>query len=236
MSLNANTFRRENIEKVLCEGGTLNCYPTQTTPYLIIKVGPPGSGKSSAQSNNVVLSLGVNPKEAVKMDIDIVNASFKSFRNQTYKIRKSYNNKPFNNNFFKSLSKTHTNHTRLKNKNTGKNMITHTMSIFSRAIDGHKHIIFDTTSPINFILKDFTNKLIKNNYKIVVIFHMSDIDTLEKRILKRGENLYHKEEYYRAFNMKKLPNVINKLEINLEEYIKPLQNKGIISDIIYITS
>jgi hypothetical protein len=88
----------------------------------------------------------------------------------------------------------------------------------------------------NFILKDFTNKLIKNNYKIVVIFHMSDIKTLQERILKRGENLYAQQGYYRAYNMKKLPSVINNLYINLEEYIKPLQNKGIITDIIYISS
>lgn len=194
------------------------------------------TGKSSTQSNNTVLSLGVNPKDAIKMDIDIVNASFKSFRKNTYNIRKEYNNKTFNNNFYKRLSNVHKRHTTLKNKNTNKSMLLHTMSLFSRAIDGHKHIIFDTTSPINFIINGFINKLIKNKYKIIIIFHRADIKTLEKRISNRGEQLYVKEGYYRAYNMKELPNVINKLEMNLEEYIKPLQNKGIISDIIYISS
>jgi adenylate kinase family enzyme len=236
MSLNVNTFTRTNIEKVLCEGGTLDCYPTHTNPYLIIKAGPPGSGKSSTQSNNLVLSLGINPKDAVKMDIDIVNSSFKSFRNKTYNIRKSYNGKTLNNKFFNNLSKIHKNHTTLKNKNTNKSMISHTMSVFSRAIDGHKHIIFDTTSPINFIIDSFKNKLIKNKYTIVVIFHRADIKTLQERILKRGENLYAQQGYYRAYNMKELPNVIKKLEINLEEYIKPLYDEQIISNIKYINS
>lgn len=244
MNLYENTFTRENIEKVLCNGGTLDCYRKYLNPIIIFKLGPPGAGKSSAQSNLIVEQLGVNPADAVKLDVDKVTASFPEFREKTRTIRKRYNNGNtkkrfnntvrFNNNFYKNLSNVHLRFTSLKNKASGKNMITHSDALLVKAIKSKKNIIFDTIRPLDKKLPQFLNMLHNNNYRTYIIFHMTDIDTLSRRIHKRGENLYEKHNYYRAFNMETLPSVIQKLMESLENYLKPLEREGKITGILYI--
>lgn len=244
MELNENKFTRENIHTVLCNGQTLDCYTSHPNPIIIFKLGPPGSGKSSAQSNMIVENIGVNPTDAIKIDIDKVTASFPEFRKNTKAIRKRYNNGNtkkrynntfrFNNQFYKNLSTKHTKYTTLKNKTTNKPMIDHSDALLVKAIKGKKNIIYDTIRPIDKKLPNYLNMLQKNNYRIYIIYHMADINTLSKRIHKRGENLYEKYNYYRAFNMNTLPSVIEKLNESLDNYLIPLQNKGIITDIIKI--
>jgi hypothetical protein len=222
--LNSN-FTRKNIQNVICNKRNITSFTRQDTPYFIIKVGPPGSGKSS--SNNHVISLGVNPASAIFIDIDKVNASFKSFRNQTRNLRRSYNNKPFNKEFFDELSKIHHNHQSKKSSN-GRN-IRHDISyVITKGIKQRAHIIMETTKPINNILKMYANHLQHNHYKIVVIYHKSPtINVLESRILERGEELYRTQQYYRAFPLNTLNNVVAKLEENLTYEILPqvLENK-----------
>ena len=65
---------------------------------------------------------------------------------------------------------------------------------------------------------------------------MANINILKQRILTRGEILYSTHKYYRAFNMKQLPSIINDLVENLNNYIIPAKNLGIITDIFYVTS
>lgn len=223
---------------------TLDCYTSHQNPIIIFKLGPPGSGKSSYQSNRIVENLGVNPVDAVKIDIDKVTASFPEFRKETRTIRKRYNNGNtkkrynntfrFNDQFYKNLSNVHTKYTSLKNVATHTKMINHSDSLLVKAIKLQKNIIYDTFRPIDKKLPQYLKMLQKNNYRIYVIFHMTDINILSNRIHKRGENLYEKYNYYRAFNMNELSSVIEKLNESLENFLKPLEDKGIISGIIPI--
>lgn len=233
MSLNSSKFTRKNIENVLYNGKNLSAYPTQTEPYFIIKVGPPGAGKSSAVSNNEILKLGINPAEAVEINIDKINAAFKSFRNQTRKVRQNYNSKPFNLPFFSTLSGIHNAHQSLKNANNI--FIKHDISsVVSQCIKNHKHIILETIRPINNTFKQFGQMLKKQNYKIIVFFYKTPLEILPERILKRGENLYIKNDYYRIFPLNTLPKVISELDKNLKEFIIPLAESGNIHKIVYI--
>jgi hypothetical protein len=113
-------------------------------------------------------------------------------------------------------------------------MITHSDSLLVNAIKNQKNIIVDAVRPIDNILPQLLKLLQKNKYRIFVIFHMTDINTLSNRIHKRGENLYERYNYYRAFNMNTLPSVIQKLNESLENYLKPLERERIISSIEYV--
>lgn len=223
--LNSLNFTRKNIQNVVCNGRDISSFPKQDTPYFIIKVGPPGSGKSS--SNNDLIALGVDPSSAIFIDVDKVNAAFKSFRNQTRNARSSYNSKPFNKEFFNTLSKIHDNHKCLPNSN--RRNLRHDISyVVTEGIKQGVHIIMETVNPINHIITQYGNKLRNNGYKIAVIYHKSPpVNILQSRILERGEELYRTQQYYRAFPLNTLNNVINKLKQNLTEYIVPmvLENK-----------
>jgi hypothetical protein len=218
--LNSN-FTRKNIQNVICNGRNISSFPRQEKPYFIIKVGPPGSGKSS--SNNHVIALDVDPASAIFIDIDKVNASFKSFRNQTRNLRRSYNNKPFNKEFFNTLSVIHHKH-QSKKSLSNQTIVGHNISyVITEGIKQGAHIIMETTKPINTTLSMYGNMLQRNNYKIAVIYHKSPpINVLVSRILERGEELYRTQQYYRAFPLNTLNTVIDKLKENLTTYILPL--------------
>ena len=230
--LNAN-FTRKNIQNVICNGRNISTFPKQETPYFIIKVGPPGSGKSS--SNNHVISLGVDPTSAIFIDIDKVNSAFKSFRNETRNLRQSYNNKPLNKVFFDKLTNIHKKHQHKKSL-SNKTIVCHNISyVITEGIKQGAHIIMETTNPIDLIITMYGRKLQQYNYKIAVIFHKSlPVNVLESRILKRGEELYRTQQYYRAFPLNRLNNVIAKLEQNLTSYILPLVLENKIHNLIIV--
>ena len=212
----------------------LSCYPSFEEPLFIIKIGPPGSGKSS--SNPVLIRhLGINPDDALTIDYDKITASFKNFRNQTRNIRKMYNTKPINNDLYKLTSALHRRYTSVKNKATQKPISQHVESVISHAIRQQKNIIYETIRPINNIIKKYKDMLHKNKYKIIVIFHMADGNTLKQRILERGEKLYQGDpSYYRAFNMPELPYVIENLMLHKEKNIIPAYKDGTINTFIDI--
>jgi hypothetical protein len=219
--LNAETFTRKNIQNVICDGRDLSSFPSQTNPYFIIKVGPPGVGKSS--SNNHIIAMGVDPLSAIYVDIDKINASFKLFRNKTRNLQSRYDTTQLNNVFFNELSKIHNEFKYLKCKNNGRNIRHDITYVVTEAIKQHNHIIMETVRPINHIITLYGKKLQNNNYKIAVIYYKPPpVTILQSRILKRGEDLYATQQYYRAFQLNTLNNVISKLEENLREYIVPL--------------
>lgn len=215
--LNSHNFTRKNIQNVICNGRNISSFPKQDNPYFVIKVGP---GKST--SNNHIISLDIDPFSAIYIDIDKINASFKSFRNQTRNTRRNYNTKPINTLFFDKLSNIHKNHQCLKNSN-GRNLRHDISYVVTEGIKQGAHIIMETVRPINNIIIQYGKVLNKNNYKIVVIYYKSPpVNVLESRIIERGEELYRTQQYYRAFQLNTLQNVIDKLEKNLKEYIVPL--------------
>lgn len=216
-------FTRKNIQNVICDGRDISSFPRQENPYFIIKVGPPGSGKSS--SNNHVIALGVDPSSAMIVDVDKVHAAFKSFRNQTRNLRSSYNTKPLNKEFFDTLSTIHHDH---KHPRNGRNVRHDITYVVMEGIQQGAHIIMETVNPINPIIAQYGKRLRNNGYKIAVIYHKSPpVNVLRSRILERGEELYRTHQYYRAFQLNTLNNVINKLKQNLTTYIIPevLENK-----------
>lgn len=228
MSLTPNTFTRENIETVLLNGRSFDEYPSVPNPVFIIKVGPPGSGKSSARSRAEVESIIGNQSDAILIDIDKVNAAFQTFRNQTRKLRNNYPNKNNRNSkFFNRLTRIHKNHSsNMKNTSTGRPMTYHTTALISKAIKAKKHIIQETIRPIGTIMKMYGPLLRKYNYHIYALFHRTPIEVLKMRVYERGEELYRTEGYYRAFNPEHLQNVINALETNLTDTIIPAVEAG----------
>jgi hypothetical protein len=235
MALTFRNFTRKNIESVLTSGKEVNSLPSQDTPYLIIKLGPPGSGKSSEQTLNIIRELGVDPADAVISDIDNVFASFRNFRNNTRRIRNSYQHKPFNSNFYKQLSNTHMNAKKIVNTTNQKTITQHMNGIVSKAIKSSKHILMESTVPIEWVFKSFGSMLEKYKYKVVVIYHMAAIPVLIERIQRRGEMLYTLQHpYYRTYDPTALPSVIEKLDVNLNEFILPMYRIGKINNLLFV--
>ena len=238
MNLTTNTFTRKNIFNVLLDGKPINAFESHNDPYFIIKVGPPGAGKSSSSTNNEILKLGIHPDDIINIDVDKITKSFNTFRNTTYKIRKNYNDMEFNNTFFNSLTKVHKNHLSCRNKTTNKSMKDHIDFTIVSAIKQQKHISCETTTSISQYIKNFGNMLRANKYKIVVFFYTNrNLTNLTSRILKRGENLYLQNinPYYRAYPLKTLKNTTNALNKNLTDVIRPFHESGLIENIIYLS-
>lgn len=234
MTLNSSRFTRKNIEYSLLNGKEIGSFPSHTEPYFVIKVvGPPGAGKSSNETKILLEANGIDPSSAIHIDIDKVNASFKSFRNRTRNVRRNYNSKPFNLSMYSTLSGIHTEHQYMKNRNK-KTVKQDISSVISQSIKQHKNIITETVKPINHTINQFGNLLSKHKYRIIVLFYRVPESVLRVRILNRGERLYRDHSYYRAFPLNTLTTVINDLETNLREYIIPLYDLNIIHKIIYI--
>lgn len=222
----------------MLDGRPINAFESHNDPYFIIKVGPPGAGKSSSSTNNEILKLGIRPDDIINIDVDKITKSFTTFRNNTYKIRKNYNNLEFNNAFFNSLTNVHKNYVRYRNKTTNKSMKDHIDFTIVSAIKQQKHISCETTTPISQYINNFGKMLRAKNYKIVVFFYTNrNLTNLTTRILKRGENLYLQNinPYYRAYPLKTLKNTTNALNKNLTDVIKPFHESGIIDTIIYLS-
>jgi hypothetical protein len=214
----------------------INELPSFENPFFIIKLGPPGSGKSSEKTLETIRELGVEPNESVSSDVDKVLASFTNFRNLTRKVRNNYTNKTFNYTFYKRLSNIHLQTSGAKNSIEGKPIIRHMNGIVSQAIKLKKNVIFESTKPVNGILKDFYPMLIANNYRIIVIYHIVSPDTLIERIHMRGEELYSRSvnPYYRVYNPENIPDVITKLQENMNTFILPEIESGRIERLIVI--
>lgn len=234
MSLLFNTYSGSNIESILTSGKMLDSLPSHAQPILIIKLGPPGSGKSSERTTNIVRELGVDPSEAVLSDIDNILASFRQFRNETRSVRNRYTNRAsFNRQFYNELSNIHTNAAKSrKNTITNRPIVQHMNGVFSKAIRTKKHILMESTVPVTWVFQQFGKMLRTNNYNIHILYHTLDIPTLIERIHTRGESLYALENsYYRTFDPGRLPQVVSDLHENLNTVLLPKYASGEIKSV-----
>jgi hypothetical protein len=222
MSLAFNTFTASNIESILTNGKTVDELTSHANPFLIIKLGPPGSGKSSERTANIIRELGVDLSDAVVSDIDNVFASFRNFRNKTRRVRNKYRNVAFNQQFYNNLSKIHIESKKITNTTNNKPIIQHMNGVLSRAIRSRKNIVMESVIPITWVFEQFGKRLKSNNYNIHILYHTLDIPTLIERIHARGERLYALEDsYYRTFDPTQLTKVVEDLHQNLNTVLMP---------------
>lgn len=237
MTLRYNSFTGKNIESILTSGKTVDTLTQHETPLLIIKLGPPGSGKSSEHTANIIRDLGVDPSDALVSDIDSVFASFRDFRNATRRVRNNYRRRSFNANFYRRLSNIHVNTKGVTNIAQQKTIKRHMDGMLSKAIRSKKNIVLESVAPISWIFSNFETLLRVNNYSIYILFHTLSIPALIERIHARGEQLYALENsYYRAFDPERLQAVVNDLYENLNTVLMPKFQTGVIKNIHFITN
>ena len=73
----------EEIERIFCNGRTLEEMPVSETPFFILKWGPPGSGKSSAKVIEQIERLGIPIENYVDFTPDKIIESLIDFRYET---------------------------------------------------------------------------------------------------------------------------------------------------------
>lgn len=64
-SVNTLNITTLNVERIIGRGRLFSEIPKANTPYIIVKLGPPWSGKSSDITNKEVTNLGVNINDTV---------------------------------------------------------------------------------------------------------------------------------------------------------------------------
>jgi 2-phosphoglycerate kinase len=232
-TLNLTTL---NVERVIGRGRLLSEIPKSKAPYLIVKLGPPGSGKSSDITNKEVSNLGVN-----------ILASSALFRNTTRAIRNNYKTRNFNKSFYDKLSTVHTSFIKTRKithinksslKSTGTKTIgAHMNTLFAESIRNSVNIIIELTSKYDKVIMPHYNNLRKHGYKIVVIYPVVQLNTLKTRIMSRGEDYYKQpQSYYRTFNLNTLPSTIQTVQDEIVQHILPGLYKGDIYKFIVINN
>jgi hypothetical protein len=243
-TLNITTL---NIERIIGRGRLLGEIPKSNTPYLIVKLGPPGSGKSSDITNKEVTNLGVNINDTVLFDVDAILASSKLFRNTTRTIRNNYQTKNFNRNLYNKLSNVHKSFTiarkishinRHSHQLVGtKTISSHMNTLLAESIRNKVNIIIELTSKFDKIIIPHYNNLRKHGFKVVVIYPVVQLNTLKGRIMSRGEDYYKQpQSYYRTFDVNTLPSAIQVAQEEINTYILPGLYKGDIYKIIVINN
>lgn len=214
-----------NVQCILTHGRSLEDLPSSETPYAIIKYGPTGSGKGSANVQKEIAMLGVPLDDYAVFEIDSLVESAKEYRNRTLSIRnkrrKSMNGTYSNKNMFKNLGNAYAN----TRKYLSKKMI----SNLDLAIQGKKNFIFETTgqffsgkSPFAWLL-DKIKELGKGAYKVVLIYPLVSPGELAKRVTSRAEQQATKanKPFYRAIDVDTLePGTLYAKE-NLSHFILP---------------
>lgn len=243
-TLNITTL---NVERIIGRGRLFSEIPKANTPHLIVKLGPPGSGKSSDITNKEVTNLGVNINDTVLFDVDSILASSVKFRNATRHIRNGYTSKNFNKELYTKLSNIHQSYIRTRkilhiNRSTLKTIRTKTIgehmnTLLAESIKMRLNIIIELTSKYDKVIMPHYNNLRKKGYKIVVIYPVVSLDTLKSRIMSRGESYYKQpQSYYRTYDLNALPTTIKTAQDEINQLILPGLYKGDIYKFIVINN
>lgn len=98
------------------------------------------------------------------------------------------------------------------------------------------NIIIESTKPVTGILNDLHKLLTSNNYRIVILYHVTPIDILIQRIQDRGEILYGQLEnpYYRTYPLHEIPEVVENLRNYVKNDVFDKIEKGLIHELITI--
>jgi hypothetical protein len=212
-----NNLTLKNVERIATKRQMLNSIKQkQKDPLLIVKYGPPGSGKSSDIVYNEIKKIGRPMKSFVDINIDTYVEMIEDYRNALMKGENLY-------------GQTRT----MKNK-SGMSIYDKTKDILKRAIDQRSNVILEITGgyevgksgPLGWIYK----MIDKTPYKIVVIYPKVSLQTiikrLENRFRKRNVDELKREYKLSIENYKKYlkfpnnrPKFVKVIEINNEKDI-----------------
>lgn len=153
------------------------------TPLCIIKYGPPGSGKTSADAI-VKKLLRVNLTNFTKVDKDTPLTAIKFFRDESLKIKAATKNDNERDEAVVAMQQE-----LLERKDTDGLSINDKMPILlQRAFDYHLNVLWETTaqSKQSQSLLDRVFESIPKVYRIIVLFPIIGIETAKKRVVERA--------------------------------------------------
>lgn len=167
-------------------------------PLCIIKYGPPGSGKTSADAVIKKL-LRINLSNFTKVDKDTPLTAIKSFRDESLRIKGEQSEDDAIVKMQQEL---------LEQKDNDGLSINDKMPILlQRAFDYKLNVLWETTaqSPRSQKLLDRVFETIPSNYRIIVLFPIISIDTAKRRVVERAHaHLLNEPPYYRPVPVKQL--------------------------------
>jgi hypothetical protein len=197
-----------NVESTATSGHTVNSLPSYMRPIFLIKYGPPGSGKSSA--DKLIETFGVPINKYVNIALDDMVTSVRSYRRNTQKLYKRYTNegKPFNTNFYAGINTAFAKAKNTKNA-LGLSIDEKRKLLFQKSIDLGKNIIFETTGssskPGVDYLAEFLDA-VPPIYQVILIYPVVKADILQGRVRGRAEaQLGLPEPYFRIVNPDTVP-------------------------------
>lgn len=168
------------------------------TPLLIIKYGPPGSGKTSAD-NQVEKMFSVDLDNYAKVDKDTPLTSIKSFRDGSIKIIKHHDGLHYHHRAQHRVQKLQNKTLKAKNKD-GLSINEKVPIILQRAFDYNFNILWETTcqSQSSQDLMAAVFNTVPKIYRIVVIFPIVSLKTARQRVSQRAAaHLALQPPYYR---------------------------------------
>lgn len=161
---------------------------SRSTPYLILKYGPTGSGKGSSAVKKEIEFLGHDIEDYVVLEIDLLVEAIREYRDKTVELKskRNTNNTYSNEKFFGNLYKAYAN-TRTDTLNN------YLFTVFEKAVENKQNIIYETTGTVSNI-KRLVDHAKKNDYKIVVIYPLVSEQELKKRVKERADRRFAEEE------------------------------------------
>jgi hypothetical protein len=210
-SLIALTPKNLTVDKLIpLMDGFKRIQPSKT-PLCIIKYGPPGSGKTSADALIKTL-FHINLSKFTKIDKDTPLVALKSFRNGSINIIQTYEGVTYRDQKaqeeVQSLQNAY-----LEEKDADGFSITDKIPIlFQRAFDYNFNILWETTcqSENSQKLMDRVFETIPKIYRIVVLFPVISFETAKQRVLDRAEgHLLESPPYYRPVPVRVLRKAID---------------------------
>lgn len=169
------------------------------TPLCIIKYGPPGSGKTSADKL-IKRLFHINLSKFTHIDKDKPLVALKSFRNGSMKIIKTYEGVTYREQ--KAQEEVQSlQDAQLEEKDKDGFSISDKIPIlFQRAFDYNFNILWETTcqSAQSQKLMDRVFESIPKIYRIIVLFPIISYETAKQRVIERAEaHLLESPPYYR---------------------------------------
>ena len=212
-----NNMTLKNEENISTKGQTLNKIKSNMKePLLIVKYGPPGSGKSSEVVYDFIKKIGRPMKSYVDINIDTYIEMIQNYRNGLEKGEDLY---------IQTRS--------MKNK-SGMSIYEKSKFVLKKAIEQRKNVIIEVTGgykvgssgPLAWVYK----LIDKTPYKIIVIYPKVSLETiikrLEKRFRKRNIDELKKEYKLSIDNYKqflkfshKRPKFVKVIEVDNEKEI-----------------
>lgn len=199
-------------------------------PHLIIKYGPPASGKGSSKVQEEIKNLGIDTEDCIIFEIDRIIESLENFRTTSMEIYKesiNYNEKT------KKISQLYFN--KRKSENSNKKTLNQSFEdLLIQSINERKNIIFETTggsfndyNPIKWLFDIIINNKKENPtkkpYYITLIYPIVKEENILERAKKRASNQVSRNPpFFRGISSENLKNQIQNAKHNFCFSIVPM--------------